>query len=58
MTSDHTCGEDGDIHESCSGISSRLFQSLSVQSLGLLHVDGLHFVGEAHFGVSLGQSDQ
>lgn len=54
----HTRREDGDIHESCPGISGRLFQRLSVKSLRLLHVDGLHFLGEAHFSVSLRQSDQ
>lgn len=53
-----TRGQDGDVHKSCSGVSGRLFEGLSVEPLGLFHVDGLHLLGEAHLGVRLGQADQ
>lgn len=53
-----TCCQNRDVYKSCSGICGRLFQGLSVQPLGLLHVDGLHFLGEAYLGVGLCQADQ
>ena len=53
-----TCCENRDVDESCSGVRGRLFEGLSVQPLGLLHVDGLHLLGEAHLGVGLCQADQ
>lgn len=54
----HTCCENRDVDKSCSGISGRLFEGLSVQSLGLLHVDSLHLLREAHLGVGLRQTDE
>lgn len=54
----HTCCENRDVNKSCSGVSGRLFEGLSVQPLGLLHVDGLHLLREAHLGVGLCQADQ
>lgn len=54
----HTCRQNRDVNKSRPGVSGRLFEGLSVQPLGLLHVDGLHLLREAHLGVSLCQADQ
>lgn len=53
-----TCCQDGDVHKSRSGVSGRLFEGLPVKPLGLLHIDGLHLLAEAHLSVGLGQANQ
>ena len=53
-----TCGEDGDVHDARPRVGRRLLQGLSVQALGLLHVDRLHLVGKAHLSVGFGQAGQ
>lgn len=53
-----TCRENRDVNKSCSWVSGRLFQSLSVEPLGLFHINGLNLLREAHFSMGLGQADQ
>lgn len=53
-----TCRQDGDVDKSRPGVGGRLLEGLPVEPLGLLHVNGLHLLREAHLGVSLRQPDQ